>query len=60
MHIDRNSGIAIILGIGIIFATLSMVTLPEIDTQSEDPWSYQTMRAKLMNTETEISMHERP
>ena len=58
MHIDRKSGIAIIIGIGIIFATFSMITLPEIDAEQNDPWSYQTMRAKLMNAESNISQFD--
>ena len=58
MHIDRKSGIAVIIGIGIIFATFSMITLPEIDAEQNDPWSYQTMRTKLMNAESNISQFD--
>lgn len=54
MHLDRKSGIVMILGMGIIFATFSMVKLPEIDAEQNDPWSYQTMRTKLMNAESSI------
>ena len=58
MHIDRTSGIAIIIGMGIIIATFSMVTLPEIDAKQNDPWSYHTMREKLMSSESSISQFE--
>ena len=51
MNIDKKSGIGIIIGISIIFATLSLITLPEIEAEPEDPWSYQTMRTKLLNSE---------
>ena len=54
MHIDRQSGTAIIIGISIIVGTFSMVTLPN-EVELEDPWSFQTMRAKLMNTESSVS-----
>ena len=55
MYLDRKLGIAVIIGIGIIIATFSMVTLPEIDAEQNDPWSYQTMRTKLMNAESSIT-----
>ena len=55
MHIDKKSGIGIIVGMSIIFATFSLITLPEIEAEPEDPWSYQTMRTKLMNTESDIT-----
>ena len=55
MNIDKKSGIGIIVGISIIFATFSLITLPEIEAEPEDPWSYQTMRTKLMNTESDVT-----
>ena len=51
VHLDRTTCIGIILGIGIIFGVLSMMTIPEIDSESQDPFSYQTMKTKLMNSE---------
>ena len=61
MHIDKKSGIAIIIGLSLIFGTFSLITLPEIEAEPEDPWSYQTMRTKLMNSESSISQfNEKP
>ena len=55
MQIDKKSGIGIIIGISIIFATFSLITLPEIEAEPEDPWSYKTMREKLLNSEVNLS-----
>lgn len=52
MHLDRRTCIGIILGIGIIFGALSMVTIPDAQSEFEDPFSYQTMKSKLMQSET--------
>lgn len=51
MHLDRTTCIGIILGVGIIFGVLSMTTIPEIESEPQDPFSYQTMRTKLMNSD---------
>lgn len=51
MHLDRTTCIGIILGVGIIFGVLSMTAIPEIESEPQDPFSYQTMRTKLINSE---------
>lgn len=58
MRVDKTTGIAIILGIGMIFGTFSMIFLPEMETEYNDPWSYQTMRTKLLNSEINLSLNE--
>ena len=53
MHRDRTTSIGIILGIGIIFGVLSMVSIPETK-EFEDPFSYHTMKSKLMQPNTNL------
>ncbi|MDX1533388.1 MAG: hypothetical protein R3230_04190 [Nitrosopumilaceae archaeon] len=52
MHIDRRTGFGIIVGLAIIFSTISFAIQTQTEIEYDDPWSYQTMRSKLLNLDS--------
>ena len=52
--IERALVISVIIAIGVVISVASVNSMPS-STAHEDPWAYETMRTKLIETETKTN-----